>query len=119
MTSSTSHHSVPLGIWVDVMGGEPRGDAIAVLAERAIVLLGEEHDREDHHRWQLDTIAALHERRRAMVLGFEMFPRRSQPVLDRWSAGELSEAEFLANPKAIEERFRYAARAREAELGIE
>ena len=29
------------------------------------------------------------------------------------------EAEFLTNPKAIEERFRFAARAREAELGIE
>ena len=30
-----------------------------------------------------------------MVIGFEMFPRRVQPVLDRWVAGELTEAEFL------------------------
>ena len=30
-----------------------------------------------------------------MVLGFEMFPRRVQPVLDRWSKGELNEADFL------------------------
>jgi hypothetical protein len=30
-----------------------------------------------------------------MVLGFEMFPRRVQPVLDRWSKGELSESDFL------------------------
>jgi hypothetical protein len=30
-----------------------------------------------------------------------------------------AEEQFLTNPKAIEERFRYAARAREAELGIE
>jgi hypothetical protein len=30
-----------------------------------------------------------------------------------------AEQQFLSNPKAIEERFRYAARAREAELGIE
>lgn len=39
-----------------------------------------------------------------------------QIALDALAKGE---AEFLANPKAIEERFRYAARAREAELGIE
>ena len=30
-----------------------------------------------------------------MVIGFEMFPRRVQPALDRWVAGELTEAEFL------------------------
>jgi hypothetical protein len=30
-----------------------------------------------------------------MVLGFEMFPRRVQSVLDRWSKGELNEAAFL------------------------
>jgi hypothetical protein len=29
------------------------------------------------------------------VIGFEMFPRRVQPVLDRWTRGELSEADFL------------------------
>jgi hypothetical protein len=31
-----------------------------------------------------------------MVLAFEMFPRRVQPALDRWSSGALNEAEFLA-----------------------
>ena len=30
-----------------------------------------------------------------MVLGFESFPRNTQPVLDRWIRGELGEAEFL------------------------
>jgi uncharacterized iron-regulated protein len=30
-----------------------------------------------------------------MLLGLEMFPRRAQPVLDRWVAGELTEAELL------------------------
>lgn len=37
----------------------------------------------------------LHTLRPSMVIGFEMFPRRVQPVLDRWVAGELTEAEFL------------------------
>jgi hypothetical protein len=30
-----------------------------------------------------------------MVIGFEAFPRRVQPVLDRWIAGELDSARFL------------------------
>lgn len=30
-----------------------------------------------------------------MVIGFEMFPRRVQAVLDKWVAGELTEKEFL------------------------
>jgi hypothetical protein len=34
-----------------------------------------------------------------MVLAFEAFPRRVQPVLDRWVAGEYTEAQFL---KAVE-----------------
>ncbi|TVR99777.1 MAG: hypothetical protein EA406_02430 [Rhodospirillales bacterium] len=68
---------------------------IAALADRTVVLLGEHHDDADHHRWQLHSLAALHGHRPDMVLGFEMFPRRVQPVLDRWTAGELSEGAFL------------------------
>jgi uncharacterized iron-regulated protein len=59
------------------------------------VLLGESHDQEEHHRWQLHTITALFSHRPDMILGFEMFPRRVQPVLNRWSKGELNEADFL------------------------
>lgn len=66
------------------------------VAGREVVLLGETHDQADHHRWQLHTLAALHSRRPDMVLGFETFPRRAQPVLDRWVAGELTAARFLA-----------------------
>ena len=65
------------------------------LAERAVVPLGETHDEVEHHRWQLHTIAALFGHRPDMVLGFEMFPRRVQLVLDRGSKGELDETTFL------------------------
>jgi uncharacterized iron-regulated protein len=65
------------------------------LARRRVVLLGENHDSAEHHRWQLHTIAALHARLPRLVLGFEMFPRGAQPVLDLWVAGELTEAELL------------------------
>ncbi|MBF0250824.1 MAG: ChaN family lipoprotein, partial [Alphaproteobacteria bacterium] len=56
---------------------------------------GESHDNPDHHLWQSQTLAQLHARRPGMVLGFEAFPRRVQPVLDKWVAGELSESAFL------------------------
>jgi uncharacterized iron-regulated protein len=65
------------------------------MAGRDIVLLGEQHDDADDHQWQLQTLAALHLLRPQMVIGFESFPRRVQPVLDKWIAGELSVKQFL------------------------
>ena len=65
------------------------------MAKRQVVLLGEIHDSAEHHAWQLQTLAALHVLRPQMVIGFEAFPRRVQPVLDRWVAGELTQREFL------------------------
>jgi len=64
-------------------------------AKSQVVLLGEKHDNADHHRWELYTVAALSALRPQLALGFEMFPRRVQPALDRWVAGELSDDEFL------------------------
>ncbi len=69
---------------------------IADMARRDVVLLGEQHVEADHHRWQLHTLAQLHAQRPQMVIGFETFPRRVQPVLDKWVAGELTEQQFLA-----------------------
>jgi hypothetical protein len=67
----------------------------ARMARRAVVLLGETHTNAEHHRWQLHTLAALHGRNSNMVLGFEMFPRRVQAVLDLWVAGALTREVFL------------------------
>ena len=45
--------------------GSPRPTAVAPdalldeMAKREVVLLGEQHDEADHHRWQLHTLAAL------------------------------------------------------------
>jgi uncharacterized iron-regulated protein len=86
-----------IGEWLDpATGGEIEPEQLkASLARRPVVLLGEEHDNADHHRWQLQMLAALHAYRSDMIIGFEMFPRRVQNVLDQWSAGKLSVAEFL------------------------
>ncbi|MFN6961890.1 MAG: ChaN family lipoprotein [Rhodocyclaceae bacterium] len=65
------------------------------LASQQVVLLGESHDSSEDHRWQLHTLAQLYGRQPNLAIGFEMFPRRVQPVLDEWVAGQLSEAGFL------------------------
>lgn len=74
----------------------PLQEVIAKLTGHRVVLLGESHDNAEHHRWQLSVLAALHARQPGLALGLEMFPRRVQPVLDQWTAGSLSEQEFLA-----------------------
>lgn len=85
--------------WTTLDGARPRSASapvvLAAMAKKDVVLLGEQHDDEDNHRWQLQVLAALHAQRPDMVIGFEMFPRRAQPVLDRWVAGELTARELL------------------------
>ncbi len=86
----------PVGEWS--VPGSGRTTAPEILGRAAtaqVALLGESHDNADHHRWELQTVAALAALHPKLVLGFEMFPRRVQGALDRWVAGELSEEEFL------------------------
>lgn len=93
--AAESRACVPVGVWVIPGNNKEQDDAPRTLARRDVVLLGESHDEVEHHRWQLHTIAVLSSYRPNMVLGFEMFPRRVQPVLDRWTKGELDESAFL------------------------
>ncbi|MGH8630304.1 MAG: ChaN family lipoprotein, partial [Burkholderiales bacterium] len=87
------------GQWSIPSDPKPRtvGPAEVAASARDVqyVLLGESHDQADHHRWQLHTLGMLLALRGSLVIGMEMFPREAQPVLDRWVAGELSEAELL------------------------
>lgn len=88
------------GNWLSLSTAPPKASTIQDIVGHAVrqdvVLLGEQHDLEDHHRWQLQMLAALHAQRPDMVIGFEMFPRRVQPALDRWVAGDLTVKDFLA-----------------------
>ncbi len=90
---------VPAGTWVEPTATGPRTLAPEPLLDRAarwpVLLLGERHDSAEHHQWQLATLQALVRRNPHLSLGLEMVPRRHQPVLDRWVAGELDEAAFL------------------------
>jgi uncharacterized iron-regulated protein len=92
-----SANCAPVGTWIAPGSGKiPIPEVIARAAKRSVVLLGEMHDNPEHHRWQLQTLSALHAARPDMVIGFEMFPRRVQKALDQWVAGELTEQQFLA-----------------------
>ena len=84
------------GQWL-TSGGEPFESRLLMreLVQQDVVLLGEQHDRMDHHRWQLHVIAGLHALRPELVIGLEMLPREAQPELDAWVAGELDEQSFL------------------------
>ena len=91
---SCNHH---VAQWLEPASGKILG--IEKLYERLsasrIILLGEAHTTAAHHRWQHYMLAALHSRQTNLMVGFEMLPRSKQSVLDAWSAGELSENEFL------------------------
>lgn len=85
--------------WYTLDGATPRAmpgrELLGEIAKRDVVLLGERHDEADDHQWQVETLAALHLLRPKMVIGFEAFPRRAQPVLDKWIAGQLTVKQFL------------------------
>jgi uncharacterized iron-regulated protein len=96
--AETSSACATPGSWIDVKTGKAinRGDLYRdVVAKPSVVLLGEYHTDVDHHRWQLQTLAALHGRGGNVVIGFEAFPRRLQAVLDDWVDGKLTDDTFL------------------------
>ena len=88
---------VPVGHWkVPEDGSEISEEQLLDdLQRRPVVMLGETHTSAEHHRWQLHVLSALFGRNQNMVIGFEAFPRTIQPILDRWTRGELSEDKFI------------------------
>lgn len=85
------------GTWIAPATGETvrHNDLLERLSHKQAVLLGETHDRYDIHRWQLHVTAGLYARNANIVVGFEMFPRSTQPVLNAWVAGDLDNEAFL------------------------
>jgi uncharacterized iron-regulated protein len=65
------------------------------LAPVQIVYIGEVHTDARHHAIQHDLIEALQATWSDMMVGMEMFDVTYQPVLDRWSSGQLEESRFL------------------------
>lgn len=66
------------------------------VTDARIVYVGETHDNPASHRQQLAILQAMAARHPGKIaLGMEMFIPEQQEALDRWSAGELDEKEFL------------------------
>jgi len=68
---------------------------VPILAERALVYVGERHDNYAHHQAQLSVIDALHETGADLAIGMEMFQQPFQAYLDDYIAGKITEAEML------------------------
>ena len=89
---------------------KPAGLAVAALAEfdelvdqlssKRVVYVGETHTSRPDHLLQRMLIEALHSRDKRLAIGMEMFPRSSQPALDRFiNDPDFSEADFLRESK--------------------
>ena len=60
-----------------------------------IVFVGEFHDNEDHHRYQLNIIKALSDAGIPAAVGLEMFASDFQKDLDMWVSKDISLNDFL------------------------
>ena len=69
-------------------------EALPALQLNRIILIGEHHNNEKHHKAQLAVIRALKASGAKIAVGLEMFRSDSQPALDRWVEGTLDESEF-------------------------
>ena len=83
------------GQWWQEQASLTNSELLATASQQEVVLLGEQHDSLDHHRWQLHTLAGLHALRDDMVIGLEMLPRSTQPALDAWVAGDIDTSTLL------------------------
>jgi uncharacterized iron-regulated protein len=71
-----------------------------IAGESRIIYVGETHDNPAAHRLQVDVLKAIAARYPGRTsIGMEMFTPEQQPILDRWSAGELDEKTFLREVK--------------------
>ena len=67
----------------------------AQLATKRVVFIGEIHNRYDHHLNQLAIIRRLHDLKPDIAIGIEYLPRSTQPQVDDYIAGRITEQEFL------------------------
>lgn len=80
----------------DIAGGRMLGgtETLEALAQHRVLVVGEHHTDEDHHRAQLFIIEVLAASGRPIAVGLEMFREESQGKLDQWVSGEMSEGDF-------------------------
>ncbi len=65
------------------------------LASHEVIFVGEQHDDPATHRLERAILEGLARRRSGILVSLEMFERDTQPALDDYLAGRISEADFL------------------------
>ena len=60
-----------------------------------VIYIGEMHTDPIHHEIQVKIIKEIYEARPHVAIGLEMVDHSYQPILDRWSEGELDQQKFL------------------------
>ena len=90
------HGLVTLAEQITPSSGEHK--VMSQLKQNKVIYLGENHDSFEDHAAQLEIITQLHQERvdshSPLVIALEMFQRPFQPILDRYLAREISEAEL-------------------------
>ncbi|MEE4608818.1 MAG: ChaN family lipoprotein [Desulfobacteraceae bacterium] len=83
---------------LDVATGQRLGltEILPRLLAAKIVVVGEKHATEAHHRAQASVIRALDQAGAQVAVGLEMFRRDSQADLDRWVTGGMAPEDFEA-----------------------
>lgn len=94
---------------VDPADTRGMGDLLERISDSRVIMVGERHDRYDHHLNQLAIIRGLHERGVPVAIGMEAFQRPFQRHLDDFSAGRIGEAELLARTE-WDQRWRFDVR---------
>ncbi len=77
------------------IGNISEASVLAQAIVNQVVLLGEHHDNQSHHDWQLRMLQALHQQRSDIAIGLEMLPKEAQPQIDRFLRGESNIETFL------------------------
>ena len=96
----------PEALAVDPADREAMDRALDRIADRRVLLVGETHDRYDHHQNQLSVIRALRERGMDLAVGMEFFQSPFQPHLDAFLRGEINEKQLLKKSEYYN-RWRY------------
>ncbi len=78
------------------------GEFARRLADVRVLFIGEEHTNGEFHRAQLRAIEALQAAGRKVIVGLEMFPYTTTQPLEDWTAGKLTEQQFLEQAKWYE-----------------
>ncbi|MBE9128977.1 MULTISPECIES: ChaN family lipoprotein [unclassified Coleofasciculus] len=74
---------------------ESRETIVQELLKADIVYLGETHDSPEDHNAQLEILQALYQQNPKIAIAMEMFQRPYQDILDRYLAGQITEAQLI------------------------